>query len=149
MLAVENVETDMPEDCYRAPMSAILDYVGDPVEQMIWDCPRFTHQDVLDVAEGDEIDAPYDEDVQNMVVGQSSYHIARIAYLLRYGWDESGNDDHTPILEVPFGGIPRLGHPLLDGNHRLAAAIIRGDQFFTVSVDGDLDAAEEMFDLSE
>lgn len=147
----EKKAVELSDGCYRVPMSALLDYLGgDPFEKMVWDCPEFTREEVLSsVALEEEISIPYDEDVQDAVVGQSSYHISRIAYLFRHGWDESGNDFHTPILEVSFGyDAYDLGrHPLLDGNHRLAAAVLRGDEFFTVYVDGDLDRAEEMFGI--
>lgn len=138
---------EIADGCYRVPMSVMLDFVGDPFEDVPWDCEQFSRQDVLDLPIERACDAPYDEDVQDMVVGQESYHIARIAYLLHNGWDETGKDIRTPVLEIGFGGY-RSGHPLLDGNHRYAAALLRGDQFFTAYIDGDIDEAEEMFGIT-
>lgn len=140
--------TDLPEGCYRVPMSLLLDYIGDPFELMVWDCPAFTREDVLRVTEDEETSTPYNSETQDLVAGQSSYHTARIAYLIRHGWDDSGEDLRTPILEVAFGGEYGIGaHPLLDGNHRFAAAILRGDEFFTVYIDGDLDQAEKLLGI--
>lgn len=59
-------------------------------------------------------------------------HAARIAWLVKFGWDDD------PI-ELDFG-IPSLGHcwyPLLDGHHRLAAAILRNDEWIMASCSGD------------
>jgi hypothetical protein len=41
--------------------------------------------------------------------------------------------------------VTRGAHPLLDGNHRYAAALVRGDEFFDLEIDGDVDEAEELF----
>jgi hypothetical protein len=58
-------------------------------------------------------------------------HIARIAYLAITGW--------TDPIEVDVG-IPHMNcwvdWPVTDGNHRLAAAIARGDEFILASVAG-------------
>lgn len=67
-------------------------------------------------------------------------HIARIAFLAIYGWTEP--------LDIDVG-VPALGcfvdWPILDGNHRLCAAIVRGDSHITALVGGDLDLAFELF----
>src|SRR5579859_2462738 len=58
----------------------------------------------------------------------SDWHAKRVAYLVQYGWDA------PIILDV---GIPSLGYvpyPLLDGHHRLCAAIIRGDKTIRAEV---------------
>jgi hypothetical protein len=59
-------------------------------------------------------------------------HISRIAFLAVHGWAE-------PIdINV---GVPSLGcivdWPISDGNHRLCAAIVRGDGHIAASVGGD------------
>ncbi|WP_323601038.1 hypothetical protein [Pseudomonas putida] len=70
-------------------------------------------------------------------------HSARIAYLVL-------NPACDPIeLDV---GCPGLGlggpsWPVLDGNHRLAAAIFREDEFISAQVSGDLDHAFELFQV--
>jgi len=58
-------------------------------------------------------------------------HIARIAYLAKHGWEDP--------IEVDVG-IPHMGcyidWPVTDGNHRLAAAIVRGDKHILACVAG-------------
>lgn len=58
-------------------------------------------------------------------------HLARIAYLAQHGWSEP--------IDVDVG-VPHMGcvveWPVLDGNHRLAAAIVRGDTHILASVSG-------------
>lgn len=66
-------------------------------------------------------------------------HIARIAHLATHGW-------HEPI-EVDVG-VPFLDcwvdWPVTDGNHRLAAALVRGDAFILASVAGCCDYIREL-----
>lgn len=67
-------------------------------------------------------------------------HIERIAYLAVHGWDASVDIDV---------GVPSLGcivrWPVQDGNHRLAAAIVRGDESIQAEVGGDIRYANELF----
>lgn len=66
-------------------------------------------------------------------------HIARIAYLAAEGWVEP--------IEVDVG-IPSMNcwvdWPVTDGNHRLAAAIARGDKFILASLAGSRDYMREL-----
>lgn len=68
-------------------------------------------------------------------------HAARIAYLVE-------NPATDPIaIDV---GVPALGYwgpswMITDGNHRLAAAIYRGDATISALVDGQMDHAFELF----
>ncbi|KWT98462.1 hypothetical protein APY03_0597 [Variovorax sp. WDL1] len=67
-------------------------------------------------------------------------HIERIAFLVHYGWSEA------VAVDV---GVPSLGcvvnWPLTDGNHRLGAALVRGDDVIAASVAGDIDYAFRLF----
>lgn len=71
----------------------------------------------------------------------SDDHAARIAYLVE-------NPATDPIaIDV---GVPVLGYwgpswMITDGNHRLAAAIYRGDTTISALVDGQMDHAFELF----
>lgn len=71
----------------------------------------------------------------------SDDHAARIAYLVE-------NPATDPIaIDV---GVPALGYwgpswMITDGNHRLAAAIYRGDATISALVDGQMDHAFELF----
>ena len=69
-----------------------------------------------------------------------AYHVARIAYLVLHGW--------TDPIEIDVG-VPGLGchvdWVVVDGNHRLAAAIFRGDESIMAVVDGDINYGSELF----
>lgn len=69
-------------------------------------------------------------------------HITRIAYLVVHGWED-------PIhLDV---GVPSLlcyvDWPLVDDNHRMAAAIYREDHDILAEVSGQVSYAEELFGI--
>jgi len=68
------------------------------------------------------------------------FHIRRIAYLVTTSYV-------IDPIEIDVG-VPDLGcNPewiITDGNHRLAAAFYRKDEFVPVSVSGDLEYAEEL-----
>lgn len=67
-------------------------------------------------------------------------HAGRIAFLVESGWSDS--------IEIDVG-VPSMrcyvDWPLLDGNHRLAAASLRGDPEILATVGGDLDYALDLF----
>jgi len=67
-------------------------------------------------------------------------HAGRIAFLVENGWGDS--------IEVDVG-VPAMrcyvDWPVLDGNHRLAAAHMRGDDEISAMVGGDLNYALELF----
>ena len=71
-------------------------------------------------------------------------HAARIAYLVVHGWEE------PIVLDV---GVPGLGSyasdPVLDGHHRLAAAIVRGDPYIHASVSGSEKVIEWLMELPQ
>lgn len=122
------------EFSYRISMNTFVRLVRSPFEASPWDCDTFTVEDVLAVPFGDECAIAYDSDVQNMVVGQSGYHIARIAYLLR-NWDVHDDEPegvHFPVFSVQSALLG--AHGLLDGNHRYAAALIAGHPTFSVDI---------------
>ena len=104
-----------------------------------WDGPAFTVEDVRRaIAAGDLEATPFSETRESWDLRR---HLARIAYLAVYGWDDHG-------VEVDVG-VPFLRcyveWPLTDGNHRLAAAIVRGDTHIAASVAGDIKYAFELF----
>lgn len=77
---------------------------------------------------------------------ERAYHIERIAWLVV-------NPDPAPI--IIFVGCPSLGvHPrfgtftLLDGNHRLAAAFVRGSPYIEVAYDGECAQFRRVFPRS-
>lgn len=70
----------------------------------------------------------------------SSYlQAGRIAYLVKHGWDD-------PIqIDV---GVPEFGccvdWPVVDGNHRVAAAYIRGDSVILAEISGSVEYAKSI-----
>lgn len=69
-------------------------------------------------------------------------HIQRIAYLVKYGWEDA--------IEIDVG-VPCLGYYetwfVIDGNHRYCAAIIRQQELILASVAGQISYAEELFGI--
>jgi len=65
------------------------------------------------------------------------YHVERIAYLVRHGWEDP--------IEMDLG-IPTLQYvplwPIEDGHHRFAAALYRGDDTILVDAAGETDWIE-------
>lgn len=70
-------------------------------------------------------------------------HAGRIAYFVVHGWAD------TIGIDV---GVPSLGchiaWPVQDGNHRLAAAIYRGDETILADIDGSVNYAAELFGVN-
>lgn len=77
--------------------------------------------------------------------GTAELHIGRVLYLARCGWDDPIELD----VGVPCLGYPGPVWPLLDGNHRVWAASLRGDSFIDVDVTGQVDHAAKLLNVSE
>lgn len=70
-------------------------------------------------------------------------HAARIAFLVN-------NPAVDPIsIDVGIPSMTATAWPILDGNHRVAAAIFRGDLTINAEVSGCLDHICDLFGLSE
>ena len=74
--------------------------------------------------------------------GTVTQHAQRIAYLVVHGWK-------GPIqIDVGVPSISKLPTwPVTDGNHRLYAAIWRGDEMIEADISGDIDYAATLFDI--
>jgi len=72
------------------------------------------------------------------------YHINRVAWFYHNGV-QCEDDWHLPIFSVEKH-LFNL-HPLIDGNHRYAAAILRGDEYFTLQIRDDPESGEYIFGL--
>lgn len=81
----------------------------------------------------------YSDCYESKFLDESYNHAARIAYLVL-------NPDNNPIeLDV---GIPELNYhsvKIIDGNHRIVAAYIRGDEKIDVEYSGSVTYFEETF----
>ena len=72
--------------------------------------------------------------------------VARIAHLAVHGWPRSAEDEQPVTIDVGIGDyFPHW--PIVDGNHRIAAAAIRGDTHIEVRVAGDYDRAVNLLVL--
>lgn len=110
----------------------------------IWDTPDddadrlALHQVRRCIARREYEVCPYNpKDLEDLWTMQR--HAQRVAYLAVYGW-------HDPVsIDV---GVPSLGctleWPLIDGNHRLAAAIVRADRFIRAEVCGSVAFARRL-----
>ncbi len=111
----------------------------DPLATPPWGCAPIAREEVLHAIASGGLAHEYPRTIGGADWSRED-HIARIAYLSLHGWN-------TPLdIDV---GVPSLGchvaWPILDGNHRLAAAIVRGDLTIAASVGGDMDLAQELF----
>ena len=123
----------------RLPLAAVLDLCN-PMLTWPWRCdaPSGVALDDLFVL-APEVDRPVSTDAP------AHEHIGRVKYLARCGW----NDAIT--LDV---GVPCLGYwgptwPVVDGNHRLWAAILRDDAAIDADIDGQLSHAAELLGVDE
>lgn len=67
-------------------------------------------------------------------------HIERIAYLAVHGWERAIDIDvGVPALQC------HVNWPVQDGNHRVAAAVVRQDASILACVGGSVDYAYELF----
>lgn len=122
---------------------AVLEAFQSPFENDVWRCGLVTgemvaeaisHGELYSYQQWKSIRVSPDHEIS------PEQHAGRIAYLAIHGWDDCISIDV---------GVPSLGctpvWPYTDGNHRLCAAIHRGDDFIDAEVEGDIDYAEELF----
>ena len=109
----------------RIPTQSLLGKV-DPLSGRLWCCSRINRAEILAAAAaGAQEERPWDT-VKDELQGPKgrAFHIARIATFFEDGLP---NDDHSIVLELQDqpDGLP-IG--VQNGNHRLAAALLRGDE---------------------
>lgn len=91
------------------------------------------------LANATEVDQPVE------TTAAAEIHAGRIRYLARVGWSDAIELD----LGCPVLGYPGPDWPCTDGNHRLAAAILRGDTEILVDVAGQVCHAAALLGISE
>lgn len=117
---------------YRVPLASLLRYVN-PFVTPPWECGPFTIDDVKR--------AIVKEDLQPLPTPSwhaRDEHIARVAYLAVEGWDNR----FSPVLDVD------AFWPIDDGNHRVCAAVVRGDEYIEMIIVGSLKNTEELLGIS-
>lgn len=132
------MEDQNTDERWLVPVSAILD-ICNPMTQDVWDCGVITQEDVDSCLDNSMGSLPYE--LTPCDSSSKEYNIARISWLIdNYDW--SDNSDREPISMDLMEG--ETWHPIIDGNHRVAAAACGGVQAVVVSISGDLDYAEEV-----
>ena len=124
------------------PLEALLEYC-DPTLDDPWSCGRISKDDVLDCIEfGETISKMPDYDSE--LFDSYEYNVARIAHFLQSGWSELEDDTEPITVDIGLAGyVPN--YLIVDGNHRVAAAKLRGDKHIRVEIIGDMAKAEAVF----
>lgn len=109
----------------RIPTTSLVGKM-DPLSGWLWGCDAISSAEILAAVAQGAIEArPWDE-VKDALHGPSgrSFHIERVATFVREGLP---SDNHSIVLDLQPqpDGFP-IG--VQNGNHRLAAAQIRGDE---------------------
>lgn len=122
------------------PVHKILDNIRNPFE--VWDvCNPVAEEMVMDAI----ADGSWARATESFSHGRGTHdmgavgHARSIAWLIKNGWEDSID------LDV---GIPSMGYYpyiVLDGHHRLCAALITGEEVIKAQVSGALDYAFALF----
>lgn len=140
VLCATTVEDALRHDFYGplvVPVAHVL-RLADPASGDPWDVGPISVADVRR-----EVEQPADPaacDGCSDVFGEPcrACELRRVAQFVRNGIDP---DDPSPIT-VDVGVFDFLpGWPILDGNHRVLAAAVRGDELISVEAAGDWDRA--------
>lgn len=124
------------------PMAALLEY-WDPTIDDVWGCGAIDEEDVLRQV-NDLNNASYSTPLDSENFSSYDFNTARIAYLIHHGWDAADVDVEPITVDIGMSGYTP-DELVPDGNHRLAAAKIRGDKTVTVCIIGDIDKAHKVF----
>lgn len=116
------------------PTAKVLELCN-PLRMSPWDAGRVSKKLVRECARNRWLcPSPVGHDAT------AEMHAGRIAFLVENGWQDP--------IEIDVG-VPSMrcyvDWPVLDGNHRLAAASLRRDPNIFACVGGDLDYAFELF----
>ena len=115
-----------------------------PFERLVWDELEtpITIEEVRHAIKEGNLQSPEQSFYKEEIKCTRKTHVERIAWLVENDWAQ-------PIqLDV---GSPSMGYTpmskvnVLDGNHRLAAAIVRGDDYIYAWVDGSVSRIHDLF----
>lgn len=119
----------------KIPVSEIRNVI-DPLDGALWDVTPITFSEVLELDTACHIDeswnavkkkTPQEMDTRDVY---RTFHIGRIAYLVNKTQPTCTAEAHLTLLSVMHDGDIKI----IDGNHRIAAAIIRGDTHFKLKI---------------
>jgi hypothetical protein len=123
---------------------AALEAFRSPFDNDVWRC-GLVSKAMIQKAVRDDVVYDHGEwtailSTSHMQVPSPQQHAGRIAYLIKHDWAD--------CIDIDVG-VPSLGAvshwPYTDGNHRICAAIVRGDTHIEAEICGDIDYAEEIF----
>lgn len=121
------------------PLDRVL-ALANPLKSWPWCCERPSDAVLQELLTSAPLEPrPVDTD------HEAVRHVGRIRYLALHGWKDA--------IEVDVG-IPVLNYagpdwPVTDGNHRLAAAAVRGDETILVDIAGQVDHAATLLGVDE
>lgn len=114
--------------------------LANPLRDWPWCTERPSEADLATwLATAPLVAAPVDTDEP------AERHAGRIRYLALNGWTDAVQMD-VGIPALQYGGP---SWPLTDGNHRVAAAVLRRDAFIEVDVAGQVDHAARLLGVTE
>ena len=121
------------------PLERMLE-LANPLSDWPWCCEAPTNQEIARLLSSAPLE-PEPVCTDDAAVR----HIGRIRYLVQHGWDDAIEID----VGVPALGYPGPEWPVTDGNHRLAAAQVRGDKTIRVDVAGQTCHAARLLRMEE
>ncbi len=128
---------------FRIPLGMLLEYC-DPTLDDPWGCGRIDSEDVRFAAESLDRSRPQNLEYDRELYESYEYNIERIAQFYRYGWESTAEDSDPITVDIGLAGHTPA-YLIVDGNHRVAAAKIRGDEWLDVEIIGELPKAVAMF----
>lgn len=101
----------------QVSIKKLLSVCGSPFDIPLWRGLRdpLELHEVREAVEAGQLNSPGNMGESSSEHHSRAWHIQRVAWFVVHGWDE-------PIVIDPEGLWP-----VIDGNHRLSAAIARGD----------------------
>lgn len=123
------------------PLEALLEHC-DPMLDDPWGCGRIDPEAVIFATEGYRQGVPADPMAE--IFGSYEYNVSRIAHFLEHGWMAIEDDPEPISIDIGIEGYMPF-YLIADGNHRVAAAKLRGDRAIEVEITGDTAKAEAVF----
>jgi len=138
----------LPEDDLCGPLEVDLSKLlslypqTDPYHSEIWNDFVLDKDSILQkvrVQDFRDEPLPYHDLQLTSSVNCQAEHERRVAYLYVHGWDD-------PIeLDVGVAGFDTgSSYPVYDGNHRIAAAVLRGDSHILANCSGEENRIQEL-----
>jgi hypothetical protein len=131
------------DEVYEISVRSMLRVFGSPMRTHSWGIKHFTARDVKRFIKENRVDSrPWDgagHGIQDTDEGDRNYHIARVAYMVL------NPQTHPICIDIACEEIGLYNTTICDGNHRLSAAIVRGDKTVRVAFSGGVTNFKRMF----